>query len=260
MLFYPQRLSVRATTVSIVNEINIEFCFYDDPKYVTDADSDSYILQDWHRLLWSKALPSGDRLQWVAEPGEYLTCAVPFGPVRVSSDTIATSHSRYRLVQSSQLSADLSSEEQDRYERAFYTIGGFIIFPVHGSSLNQLRGSDSRIADRFDLTLECIRQHYLGLQGSPLSAGLEVDAEYFRLFGEGPTGFAAYVDFFHLQDLVRADTINWFDDFDGDEWNFEASPPLPRSPSSYRRYLDNVAAFVAARNGRIAHWLATESV
>jgi hypothetical protein len=240
--------------VSIVSEINVGFCFYDDPRYVTDADRDSYILQDWHRQLWSRDLPSGDRLQWVSERGEYLTCAGPYGPVRVSSDTIATTHSRFPVVQHSRLWTDLSREEQDRYERAFYTIGGFIIFPVHSDSLNQLRGWDSKIADRFDLTLECIRQHYLGAQGNPLSAGLKVDAEYFRLFGEGSSGFAAYVDFFHLQDLVRGNTIKWLDDFDGSEWNFGA-PPLPQSSSAYRRYLHNVAAFVSARNRRIQGWL-----
>lgn len=238
--------------MSIVSEIDVAFCFYDDPKYVTDADRDSYILQDWHRQLWSKDLPSGDTLQWVAEPGEYLTWASPWGSIRVSSDTIATTHSRYPVV--SRWWTDLRPEEQERFEHAFYTIGGFIIFPVHGDSLNQLRGWDSKIADRFDLTLECIRQHYLGAQGNPLSAGLKVDGEYFRLFGEGSSGFAAYVDFFHLQDLVGGNTIKWLDDFDGNEWNFEA-PPLPQSPSAYRRYLDNVAAFVSARNRRIQDWL-----
>ncbi len=224
-----------------------------DAKYVTDADRDSDILRDWHRQLWSKELPTGDRLRWMAEPGEYLTCEGPHGPVRVSSDTIATTHSRYPAVQQSV--SDLSPAEQDRYERAFYTIGGFIIFPVHNASLNQLRGQDSRVADRFDLTLECIRQHYLGQQGNPLSAGLEFDADFFRLFGEGPSGFRAYVDFFHLQDLVDGDSIRWWDEFDGSEWDF-GQPPLPQSPSAYRRYLDNVAAFVSARNGRIEAWLA----
>lgn len=238
--------------MSVVSEIDVAFCFYSDLKYVTDADRDSYILQDWHQLLWSKDLPSGDKLQWVADPGEYLTCLGPYGPVRVSSDTIATTHSRYSVV--SRWWTDLGREVQDRYEHAFYTIGGFIIFPVHTDSLNQLRGWDSKIADRFDLTLECIRQHYLGAIGNPLSAVLEVDAGYFRLFGEGLSGFAAYVDFFHLQDLVGDNTINWLDDFAGNQWNFGA-PPLPQSPSAYRRYLDNVAVFVSARNRRIQDWL-----
>lgn len=61
------------------------------------------------------------------------------------------------------------------------------------TELNQLRGTHSSIADRFDLTLECIRQHYFGEHENPLARVLGVDADYFGLFGEGPTGFAAYV-------------------------------------------------------------------
>lgn len=152
-----------------------------------------------------------------------------------------------------QLWADLSTAERSRYDRAFYTIGGFIIFPTHLGSLNQLRGTDRRIADRFDLTLECIRQRYLGEHENPLAGVLEVDADDFRLFGEGPTGFAAYVDFFHLQDLVSGNSIRWLDDGGSTEWSF-ATPPLPQSAFAYRRYLDNVVAFVSARNLRIRQW------
>ena len=81
--------------------------------------------------------------------------------------------------------AGLSPTEQLGYERAFYTIGGFTVFPVHPQSLNQVRGTDSRIADRFDLTVEGLRQHYLGEHENPLAGVLKVDADYFRLFGEG---------------------------------------------------------------------------
>lgn len=251
----PQCLSDLAARVSIVSEVDVTFCFYDDAKYVSDADGDSYILQEWHRQLWSKDLPSGEKLQWVAEPGEYLTSVGPHGPLRVSSDTIATTHARYAVIRDSGLWADLSPTEQEAYERAFYTIGGFIIFPVRSASLNQQRGQHASIADRFDLTLECIRQHYLGQQDNPLSDALEADVEFFRLFGEGSSGFRGYVDFFHLQDLVDGDSIRWWDGLAGSEWDF-GQAPIPQSPSAYRRYLDNVAAFVSARNGRIEAWLA----
>jgi hypothetical protein len=140
-----------------------------------------------------------------------------------------------------------------RYDRAFYTIGGFTVFPVHPQSLNQVRGTDSRIADRFDLTLECIRRHYVGGQESPLARVLEVDAGFFRLFGEGQSGFAAYVDFFHLQDLVSGNYIKWLDGSAADEWDF-GTTALPQSESAYRHYLDNVVTFVSGRNRRIRQW------
>ena len=44
------------------------------------------------------------------------------------------------------------------------------------------------IRDRFDLTLECIRRHYLD-EPSPLSATLARYADFFGLFGD----FAGYV-------------------------------------------------------------------
>ena len=230
------------------------FCFYDDPDFATDADRDSRRLTQWHRRLWSKSLPSGEIVAWSIEPAGSLTFQGPRGVVRVSSDTLATSHSRYARLGMSELWAELSDGEQERYERAFYTIGGFIVFPVRPQSLNQSRGTRSSIADRFDLTLECIRQHYLGEPGSPLADVLEVDRDYFRLFGEGLDGFVGFVDFFHLQDLVADGSIRWCDDFEGDRWDFDA-PPLPRDGAAHRGYLDNVARFVDLRNARIARWV-----
>jgi hypothetical protein len=238
---------------SLVEPIDVFRCFYDDVDYRRDADRDSQVLKAWHRALWSKELPSGERAEWVNEAGGYLTFQAPTGAIRVSSDTIATTHSSYPSIRGPGVVAQLGREALLRYERAFYTIGGFIIFPVHRSSLNQARGTDYRIADRFDLTLECIRRHYFDENENPLAAVLEVDANFFRLFGEGRSGFAAYDDFFHLQDLVRGDVIKWLDDSTVSRWNFEV-PPLPASASAYRSYLDNVSAFVMARNFRIQAW------
>ena len=55
----------------------------------------------------------------------------------------------------------------EKYVRDFYTIGGMIIFPQRGFSLNCARGCHQRIRDRWDLTLECIRRYYQG-EESPL--------------------------------------------------------------------------------------------
>ena len=94
-----------------------------------------------------------------------------------------------------------------------------MVFPanrVDGKmTINQRRVDvTTRIKDRFDLTVECIRRHYLE-EPSPLSDTLARYADFFGLFGD----FAGYVDFFHLQDLVNEDTSTVkffmpFEDFD----------------------------------------------
>lgn len=236
--------------MSVVDQINVEFCFLDDPDYLTDADRDSRTLRRWHQQLWSKSLPSGQSIAWELEPG---TSCLVHGDLRVSSDTIATTHSNYRRLGTAQMWESLDQPEQDKYDRLFYTIGGFIIFPTRPQSLNQRRGTAASIADRFDLTLECIRQHYLGRTDNPLAEVLILDAAYFRLFGEGSEGFAAFVEFFHLQPLASPDSVRWLDGHAGREWDFD-SPPLPQTIDAYRHYLDNVATFVAARNARIRDW------
>lgn len=236
--------------MSAVDQISVTFCFYDDPDFATDADRDSRKLRRWHQQLWSKSLPSGQEFAWTLEPG---TACLVHGDVRVSSDTIATTHSNYRHLGAAQLWEDLSEEERTNYDRSFYTIGGFIIFPTRSQSLNQRRGTAAAIADRFDLTLECIRQHYLGQADNPLADVLSLDADYFQLFGAGRQGFATFTEFFHLQDLATPDSVQWLDGHVDREWRFD-EPPLPRTLDAYRNYLDNVADFVAARNARIRNW------
>ncbi|RYB93712.1 hypothetical protein EUA93_04675 [Nocardioides oleivorans] len=230
--------------------IDVDFCFYDDPDFRSDADSDSAILQHWHALLWSKDLPDGRMIEWTEElETTCLTHDSPLGTFRVSSDTIASLHERYVPL----LWAGLGPKDQETYMRAFYTIGGFNIFPRHPQSLNQQRGWERAISDRFDLTLECIRRHYLDLVPNPLAAVLTADREFFRLFGVGQEGFEAYVEFFHFQDLVVGNNIKWFDESAETEWSF-SSAALPGNDHAYRRHLDNVLAFVTARNQRIARW------
>ena len=231
-----------------MDDIDGGFCFYDDPDFAGDADRDSRKLRSWHQRLWSKPLPNGQRLDWTLEPG---TMCLAHGDVRVSSDTIATAHSGY--FGAKDFWRGLPEVERTRYDRSIYRIGAFIIFPVRPQSLNQRRGTASAISDRFDLTLECIRQHYLGLGDNPLAEVLAIDSQFFQLFGDGQVGFINYVKFFHLEDLVADGTIRWFDEFDGNEWDF-AALPLPQSAALYRRYLDNVEAFVAARSDRIQDW------
>jgi len=243
------RTTEHSRVVGVI-DVDVAFCFYDDPDFRVDADSDSRVLQSWHGLLWTKELPGGFRIEWSAE--EESTCLVHnshLGNFRISSDTIASTHERYVP----DLWASVDEESQRAFNRAFYTVGGFIVFPRHPGSLNQRRGWDRSIADRFDLTLECIRRHYLELDPNPLGAVLSEDAAFFGLFGSGASGFQSYVEFFHLQDLVDGLSVRWLDGTQDDTWSF-SKPALPGNAIAYRRYLESLRGFVEARNERIARW------
>jgi hypothetical protein len=138
------------------------------------------------------------------------------------------------------------AELEDALHRG-YTIGGMILFPcvrVNGQTINQARGTNRKIEDRFDLTLECIRRHYVG-GVSPLSGDLARYAPFFTLFST----FREYVDFFLLQDLVMSDysTVRFwapFDDF--------ATSALPADLDAYLRYRTTMLTWIDARNRRIA--------
>lgn len=231
-----------------------DFCFYDDPDLPEGGDADKWssLLRDAHRRLWSKPLPSGE----VLEIGSDLTVGGPgiVEGLRLSSDTIASTHNNYRRRGVDALWAMLPPADQRRYDRGFYTIGGFIVFPSHLNSLNQLRGTRGQVDDRFDLTLECIRLYYDGVtttDRNPLGDVLIADEAFFNLFGRGAGGFAAYVDFFHLGSLVQDGHVRWFDDVDLGDRVFTDSP-LPKTLDAYIRYLEAVLSFVNARNRTIA--------
>lgn len=225
--------------------IDVSFDVRSDTPPGMDPDSHSRMLKRYHQVLWSKPLPDG-RLLSLSDttPNAYLHHSSPdVGELFLGSDTIFTSH-RGRL---NHLYRQLSDSVNEDFLRSGYTIGGSIVFPgnrVGGrQTINQARGMHPRIQDRFDLTLECIRRHYAG-ESSPLGETLGRYAGFFELFGS----FTGYVDFFHLQDLVREDgTIGFIHDFD----DFRG-PALPQDLPAYVRYREETLVFVAARNRRIA--------
>ena len=111
-------------------------------------------------------------------------------------------------------------------------------------TINQARGCNSMIDDRFDLTVECIRRHYLG-EPSPLSDTLARYSDFFALFDD----FAGYIYFFHLHDLLdeHTSTVRFFTPFD----DFTSSP-RPQTLDAYLSYRQHAAEFLNARNRRIA--------
>jgi hypothetical protein len=214
-----------------------------------DKDPDRYspILRSFHRTLWSRKLPSGQRftLTDTFAQGGYLTHVSELGTFKMSSDTIIRT---FRHVSRMRSVIELVPEtEREAFSRIGYTIGGMILFPrvrVDGKhTINQARGTSRQIEDRFDLTLECIRRHYNGVS-SPLADVLARYASFFDIF----ESFRGYVDFFLLQDLVTDDgnEVQFFLPFN----NF-AESPFPSSFDAYRDYREASVAFVTGRNQRI---------
>ncbi|MEO7086601.1 MAG: hypothetical protein ABI442_12730 [Gemmatimonadaceae bacterium] len=178
-------------------------------------------------------------------PGVYLHHKSEMGEFFLSSDSVIPTFTRSK--RSPHVVGQLSLEERERFLRLSYTIGGMMIFPgkkIAGHmTINGARGCDHRIKDRFDLTAECIRRHYLNGQ-SPLSDTLARYHTFFRLFRD----FRGYVEFFLLQDLVSNDysTVKFFTAFeDFHPW------PLPNSVTEYISYRQQAEMFIRARNQRI---------
>lgn len=205
-----------------------------------DPDSKSLTLRKYHRLLWSKPLPNGKAL--------ILDMNLRQGEYSFSSDSIIHTFSRWKRYQHiiSQIPQDVIEE----FRHIGYSIGGSIIFPnnkVDGKhTINQTRGCEPLINDRFDLTLECIRRYY-NKQDSPLFQCLDRYPWFFEMFID----FKGYVDFFLLQDLVSEDysNVNFFIPFN--DFNIDN---LPKSVEEYLQYKENNITFIKCRNARIKKW------
>lgn len=211
-----------------------------------DPDASSPTLRSYHKHLWSKPLPNGAFFQLHNRgPKPHLYHQSDQGDFRLSSDAIT--HSYKNTKRMAHIVNQLSDDELDDFFSAGSSIGSYIIFPSNringGNTINGARGMNHKIADRFDLTLECIRRHYLR-QDSPLAKTLQRYALFFDLFDS----FRGYVDFFLLQDLVKNDynAIRFYLPFD----DFNSSP-LPSNLNEYRNYRNGVMDFISRRNNRI---------
>lgn len=231
-------------------EIDTSLDVRTDTPVGKDPDSRSPTLRRYHKLLWSKPLPSGAMFDLDDEtPGGYLHHRSGLGEFWLSSDSVIPTFGRYLKTQ--HIIGQLPADEIEQFRTIGYTIGGMMVFPgnrVHGrQTLNGARGFHSRIRDRMDLTLECIRRHYAG-HPSPLADVLARYADFFALFDD----FEGYVRFFLLDDLVSDDYTRVrfflpFEDF--------TTLALPNSVDAYRVYRDASVEFIEARNRRIDAWV-----
>lgn len=208
-----------------------------------DPDSRSQTLNLYHSILWSKQLPNGDflKLKRVKFPYYFSWNSFCF-----SSDSIIVGmrHCKYRHIinQVFEQVGDYKAYYEDLIRRS-YTIGGMIIFPAHRNSINQRRGCNYYIRDRWDLTMECIRRYYQG-EDSPLYNVLLSDKDFFDLFVD----FKGYVDFFLLQDCVSKD-YSAVDIWCGDA--FFKKSGYPPTVDDYFIFIEKQYAFLEKRNRRI---------
>jgi hypothetical protein len=210
-----------------------------------DPDFASPTLRRYHGLLWSKSLPNGANFDLSGStPGKYLHHESGLGEFILSSDGIIQTFINWKRLKA--LVGQLPDSENEAFMNLAYTIGGFLVWPrkkvAKTMTINGARGFNPEIADRIDLTLECVRRHYLH-RGSPLTATLARYAEFFALFGD----FRGYIDFFLLNDLVTVDyNVRFFMPFA----DFE-SPSVPRDLATYMEYRRRSIEFIEARNRRI---------
>ena len=230
-------------------KIDTTFNFYSDSNG-KDPDSYSLTLKQYHKLLWSKTLPKGKKFTLTdVKRGEYLYHNSEVGEFFLGSDAITHSYKYHNKKK--ELLQQIPNEVNELFD-AGSTIGGYIIFPNNRidnkHTINQARGSLPIIDDRFDLTLECIRMFYSGLD-SPLFNVLNRYKPFFDLFGD----FTGYVDFFLLNDLVdNQENVKFYLPFD----NF-AKKPRFNSTDEYLYYKSNVMSFIQARNRRIEEYSKT---
>ena len=211
-----------------------------------DPDTHSPTLRLYHKFLWSKALPSG-RLFDLDDTvrGVYLHHSSELGEFFLCSDSVIPTFTRWVSLRC--VTELFTEEENEAFRTIGYTIGGMMVFPgnrIDGKqTINGARGFNRKIADRFDLTLECIRRHYL-VQRSPLGETLARYRDFFALFQD----FKGYVEFFLLQDLVTEDcsAVRFFMPFD--DFN---TPSVPSDGDTYKEYRRLSIEFIEARNGRI---------
>ena len=225
-------------------QIDTGFDFRADTPEGRDPDRYSPTLHQYHSDLWNKPLPSGapfalEDARW----GNYLRVRTEAATFYLSSDTVVPSFRRHKART---ITDQLPRGDIDAFDALGYTIGGMMLFPsnrVGGRpTINGARGMHPQVADRFDLTVECIRRHYAG-EASPLTEVLGRYRDFLDLF----ENFERYVAFWLLDDIVEGDGVRFampFDDFRGS--------PVPHDVESYREYMRRSMDFLNARNRRIA--------
>ena len=211
-----------------------------------DPDSRCHALRKYHQVLWGRPLPDGRMISLVdIYPDGYLELQVDGLSLKLTSDSVIPTYKLWKRAKDKRIREGIDPQRLDAFETLSGTIGGITLFPgytVNGAgTINMQRGRSSAIGDRMDLTLECIRLHYLG-EDSPLAKTLALYPEFFDLFG----GFEGYVEHFLFLDLIKDGRVQTFLPLDF------SRPGMPQDSNEYKQFMENTTAFVQSRNARIA--------
>jgi hypothetical protein len=247
--------------IAQISDIDVNCCFLDDtPSYwdgywndnilghtKKDPDIESKMLQQYHKVLYSRILPNGEKMELSIKENDG---SLIWNNYRLSSDSITASFTyknNKKMIECVSKDIPNWNEFIEDYLHKTYTIGGEMLFPKRKGGINQSRGMSYFIKDRWDLTLECIRRYYKG-ETSPLYHVLVKDKNFFDLFVD----FKGYVEFFFLQDCVS-------DDYESVKiWHglgdFKDNS-LPKTVKDYFEWMDRQLEFVKKRNERIKDFL-----
>jgi hypothetical protein len=232
------------------NQVDPSFDFRSDTPPNKDPDAFSETLKLYHKVLWSKELPSGQILKLSNEvKGSYLYFSNGATDLNFTSDCIT--HTYRNTLKMKSVIEDVPREDLEEFFNACFSIGGYTLFPGGKrdgfQTINQARGCNLKIVDRFDLTLECIRRQYLGIT-NPLANTLNGYWDFFELFCD----FRGYVEFFLLQDLVDGafERVKFHLPFD-DEF---PSRPFPKTVDEYLHYMNNTLTFIHRRTERMLNF------
>lgn len=227
--------------------LDISFDFRTDTPVGKDPDSYSPTLRRYHKALWSKPLPSGKLFDlYDSYRGKYLLHQSELGNFVLTSDSCIPTFTRWKRMR--HIVGQFTEEENEAFRAIGYTIGGMMVWPgtpkLGFRTINVERGFNAKIADRLDLTLECIRRYYLG-EDSPMAAVIAANSDYFSIFKD----FRGFVDHFLLHDLITDDykRIKFLMPFDS-----FSTPSIPKDLITYEAYKGATIEFINARNSRIA--------
>jgi len=145
--------------------IDIDYDFAEDYNKNKDPDKYNKKLRIWHKLLWEKYLPNTNTIFTLFDKDYGLFHQSEIGEFYLTSDAIV--HTYSRGYSNPEIINRIPKEEIDNFYHIACRIGAYILFPGYKiknkQTINGVRGCNQKIADRFDLTLECIRLYYNGV-------------------------------------------------------------------------------------------------
>jgi hypothetical protein len=237
--------------IKTIKEIDINFDFSTETGgEQPDIERDSTTLRKYHKLLWIKKLPNGEVPILSETDNNGLIIKTDTCELILSSDTMINTYTG-NWDKNFDLRYLKTIAEIEGFVNITHKIGNFIMYPRTKindmNSFNQERGTNSKIKDRFDLSLECIKRYYQN-EDSPLRETIQRYNQFFQLF----KNFKSYCEYYFLEDLTinNYTEIKYFLPFN----NFDEMP-IPKNAEEYTLYMNKATEFINNRNKRIQDFI-----